>query len=242
MNRKQFILSKGATCDNWTWSWSFVNHQNKFVIFGAWDTEREEDRTVILREAWEYNETKKGLRKQAGYNQSIEHIEYINQGYDLYIFNMIYSESVDNENVAKIKDFDKNLEKRILKKEGSIWFADLEPKLFPNEISDEETYIEGAKYQVLVNAYERDPKARDACIKHFGTTCQGCGFDFEKVYGDIGKGFIHVHHIKPLHTLGENYELDPKKDLIPLCPNCHAMVHRKNPVMKVEQLRLFHLN
>ncbi|HHR1268011.1 TPA: hypothetical protein ACS61N_004571 [Klebsiella oxytoca] len=54
MNRKQFIQSRGATCRNWTWSWSFINHDDQLVIFGAWDVERDQERAVILREAWEY--------------------------------------------------------------------------------------------------------------------------------------------------------------------------------------------
>ncbi|MCO5784156.1 hypothetical protein [Citrobacter meridianamericanus] len=48
VNRKQFIQSRGATCRNWTWSWSFINHDEQFVIFGAWDTGREKERAVIL--------------------------------------------------------------------------------------------------------------------------------------------------------------------------------------------------
>ena len=54
-----------------------------------------------------------------------------------------------------------------------------------------------------------------------------CGFDFEKTYGEIGKGFIHVHHIVPVSEIGESYRVDYEKDLIPVCPNCHAMLHRK---------------
>ncbi|EMZ3563509.1 hypothetical protein ABDI75_005511 [Klebsiella pneumoniae] len=47
MNRKQFIQSRGATCRNWTWSWSFINHDDQLVIFGAWDVERDQERAVI---------------------------------------------------------------------------------------------------------------------------------------------------------------------------------------------------
>jgi 5-methylcytosine-specific restriction protein A len=42
------------------------------------------------------------------------------------------------------------------------------------------------------------------------------------------EGFIHVHHIKPLAKLGSNYKIDPIKDLRPVCPNCHAVLHRKD--------------
>ena len=43
---------------------------------------------------------------------------------------------------------------------------------------------------------------------------------------DFGKGFIHVHHLRPLHTIRKNYVVNYKNDLIPVCPNCHAMIHR----------------
>lgn len=62
--------------------------------------------------------------------------------------------------------------------------------------------------------------------------------NFEERYGLLGKEFIHVHHIIPVSELGENYALDPLTELVPLCPNCHAMVHRVDPPMPIEQLRL----
>ena len=64
-----------------------------------------------------------------------------------------------------------------------------------------------------------------------------CGFNFEDVYGDIGKEFIHVHHVKPLSEIGAKYEIDPIQDLCPICPNCHAMIHRENPSLTIDQLR-----
>jgi hypothetical protein len=97
----------------------------------------------------------------------------------------------------------------------------------PEEIRFSETVVEGAKKVIVVNAYERDGKARDSCIEAWGSNCVVCDFDFEKLYGAIGKGFIHVHHLVPLATIGKEYTLDPKKDLRPVCPNCHAMLHRK---------------
>ncbi len=87
--------------------------------------------------------------------------------------------------------------------------------------------IEGAKTKVTVNKYERNPITRQRCIEHYGYSCSICTFNFHQIYGDIGKNFIHVHHIKPLHEIRENYIVDPIKDLIPVCPNCHAMLHRK---------------
>ncbi|QPR27277.1 HNH endonuclease [Edwardsiella hoshinae] len=236
MNRKQFIQSHGATCRNWTWSWSFINHEQRMVIFGSWDSEREKERSVILREEWEYNSDNK---KQPGYTQAIEHIKYILQGYDLFTFNMIYAPHPDNPEIAVIKDFERRLEHRFLRKEGTVWYADFAANAFPDELPVSESYVEGAKKNITVNAYEREPEARRACINHHGTVCQCCGFDFEQHYGTHGKGFIHVHHIWPLSTLGDGYQIDPINDLVPLCPNCHAMVHRGNvdKPLSVEQLR-----
>lgn len=99
--------------------------------------------------------------------------------------------------------------------------------IFP-ESSIPADYYEGAVYQVTVNKYERSSIARQRCIEYNGTRCFVCGFDFENVYGELGKDFIHVHHIIPLNEIGKEYVVDYKKDLIPVCPNCHAMLHRTN--------------
>ncbi|WP_211222986.1 HNH endonuclease [Salinimicrobium terrae] len=96
---------------------------------------------------------------------------------------------------------------------------------------------EGAVHKVLVNKYERSKINRSICLQHFGSDCQVCGFNFKEKYGEIGEGYIHVHHIIPVSQLGNNYQVNPIKDLIPLCPNCHAMVHKKSPPMEVEELR-----
>ena len=61
--------------------------------------------------------------------------------------------------------------------------------------------------------------------------------NFEARYGKIGRDFIHVHHKRPLSSLKKQYKVDPKKDLVPVCPNCHAMLHRRTPPYDVEQLR-----
>ncbi len=103
--------------------------------------------------------------------------------------------------------------------------------------ADELYFREGAVKQVLINAYERNAKAREMCIKIHGLTCVCCGFDFKKAYGDIGYGFIHIHHIKPISEIGCGYIVNPEKDLCPVCPNCHAMIHRKSPPFTVEEIK-----
>ncbi len=113
-----------------------------------------------------------------------------------------------------------------------------EISLFPNEVANESTLEEGAVSQVTVNAYERNLQARAKCIEFHGHKCCVCGFDFEDQYGDIGKRFIHVHHLRELSTIRRSYVVDPINDLRPVCPNCHAMLHkRKNPAFTIEELK-----
>lgn len=105
---------------------------------------------------------------------------------------------------------------------------------FPDEVGK---FFEGRTKKVRVNTYERDQKARMKCISHYGCACQVCGMKFEEVYGKIGVGFIHVHHVNPLSMHSGERNVDPIKDLTPVCPNCHAMIHMSDPPFSVEELR-----
>lgn len=96
----------------------------------------------------------------------------------------------------------------------------------PEEILEPKRIWEGALKRVVVNRYERDPGARAECIAVYGTDCSVCGFNFGATYGERGEGFIHVHHLIPLATIGRRYKVDPIAHLRPVCPNCHAMLHR----------------
>lgn len=100
---------------------------------------------------------------------------------------------------------------------------------YADEVPPDTQYAEGAVMQVTVNRYERDQRARRAALKYHGYQCKVCDIDMSKVYGKIAEGFIHIHHLEPLHTLKERHHPDPKIDLIPVCPNCHAMLHRRDP-------------
>ena len=97
--------------------------------------------------------------------------------------------------------------------------------LLPGEVARPAAYIEGATRCVSVNAYERSREAIVECKARRGTRCIVCGFDFGAVYGAEFAGFIHVHHLRPLSEIGEQYEVDPVADLCPVCPNCHAIIH-----------------
>ena len=103
-------------------------------------------------------------------------------------------------------------------------------------LEDGEVYYEGSVTTVKVNKYERNQEARIKCIEIHGCQCKICGFDFEKVYGEAGKGLIHVHHVVPISSIKEQYQIDYEKDLIPVCPNCHAMIHRKKDPYTPEEI------
>ncbi|MCW5202629.1 HNH endonuclease [Desulfobulbus sp. US4] len=142
----------------------------------------------------------------------------------------------------KLERFAESIEKNINKKTfdgtGGIYIPSEEftDSQFPNEIP-KNGLLEGTFKRVTVNAYERNLKAREKCIKHYGAKCCVCEFDFENVYGELGAGFIHVHHLIEISTIGETYEVDPVEDLCPVCPNCHAMLHREKPAMLPEKLK-----
>ena len=104
-------------------------------------------------------------------------------------------------------------------------------------ITNSPTYTEGLRRLVSTYRYERDPQARNACIQHYGTQCDVCGFDFGEEFGAIGDGFIHVHHLTPISERDTEYIINPIKDLRPVCPNCHAMLHRRNPPYTVAELK-----
>mgnify|MGYP003587801494 CR=1 FL=1 len=110
---------------------------------------------------------------------------------------------------------------------------------FPEELPTniQVTITEGAKKTITVNSYERNSKARQLCINHYGTSCQVCNFDFGKVYGKIGKDFIHVHHLTKVADIGDEYEVNPINDLRPVCPNCHAMLHKNEPPFSISELK-----
>ena len=107
----------------------------------------------------------------------------------------------------------------------------------PEEVPSGSAYIEGSVQRILINRYERDPRAREACIRHYGTTCWLCKFDFKGKYGEVMAGFIHVHHLHLLSSLGADYEVDPIQDLRPVCPNCHAVLHRREPPYSLDEVR-----
>lgn len=236
MSRTEFMRSLGATCKNDNWSWSFIDDINKKIIFGAWEDLRSDDGKKVLILASSWRENVNG-HKKAGYTQSIDHIDKIlYEGYSLFTFSQTRHEKTTDNGAARIKYFEKKIVRKYLTKISGDWYAtDEDCYSFTPEIENE--YYEGEKRRRIATYYERDPKARKECIDKHGLSCAVCGFNFEKVYGNHGKNYIHVHHIVPLHTIGKRYKIDPIKDLIPLCANCHAMIHIGKEMKTVDKLK-----
>lgn len=104
------------------------------------------------------------------------------------------------------------------------------------EVFDETiTFQEGLKKIVEVKIYERSCRLRQIAIEHFTKdgeiSCDACNFNYRKFYGEIGEGYIEIHHIKPIFKY-ENEELNKTIDkalmnVVPVCSNCHRMIHRR---------------
>jgi len=126
--------------------------------------------------------------------------------------------------------------RKVLKKHES-YLGKIYTCIIPEEIEGDADIFEGAKKTITINSYERNREARTKCIEYYGPECVVCHFNFGAFYGDLGQGFIHVHHLVPLADIGSSYKIEPIKDLRPVCPNCHAMLHRVNPPMTIEELK-----
>ncbi|MGI8655250.1 MAG: HNH endonuclease [Pyrinomonadaceae bacterium] len=107
----------------------------------------------------------------------------------------------------------------------------------PEELNSAEVFVEGAARKITVNAYERNAEARSRCIACHGTRCVVCNFDFGASYGELLEGYIHVHHLRQLSDIGGEYEVDPIEDLRPVCPNCHAVIHRRKPPFSIDEVK-----
>ncbi len=139
-----------------------------------------------------------------------------------------YYEGVGNSKVIKRKEiYDRFVE-----------VADVSvEEIFPDEVVEDESFLEGKTRSVKINVYERNPIARQQCIDHYECKCFICEFDFEKVYGELGKFFIHVHHLIEISSIGSEYSINPITDLRPVCPNCHTMIHKRKPAYSIDEVK-----
>ncbi len=113
---------------------------------------------------------------------------------------------------------------------------DVQKDLFAGE--SEPARVEGTQLNIELTTYERDPLLRSVCIYHHGAKCAACGMEFGRTYGALAEGYIHVHHRRPLASVGEQHGVDPIADLVPLCPNCHAVAHMRDPPWTPEEIAI----
>jgi 5-methylcytosine-specific restriction enzyme A len=161
----------------------------------------------------------KGIFRDYSITEATDIMEQLDSDFDLVIQSLIrFNNQLDNN---------QSLEEVI------------EDDLDSEKAEDDSYYKDGAVKQYYGKRYERRPENRKKAIEHHGLSCVVCGFNFEKVYGERGKDFIEVHHVNPLRNIGEQIVIDPKEDLVPVCSNCHRMIHRrKDNVLTVNELRL----
>jgi hypothetical protein len=164
-------------------------------------------------------------------NAALGNFNYSNEAAGFYVGRDYAISARANENAAEIL--------RTLM--FPVW--DNEPPKEATQLSSQDAtgqkrcFREGSPRTVLLDRYERNRHARAACLAHYGTDCVVCGISFEDVYGELGLDFIHVHHIRSLSAIKQEYEVDPIQDLRPVCPNCHAMIHSRTPSMTIAELR-----
>lgn len=225
MNRKQFIESKGATCSNWNWSWSFVNHEDRVVIFGTWDYHAQPNSYLILADDWEFSG--KG-RRQAGYSQAVEHIALVREsGYALMTFTMYPSDKNENGyGREKIGSFDERLTLRTLKQVGSQYFAVELSAVADPQSDDTMDDLPGVDYsgigtddpgrfQTTKSNVKRDPRVRRKVAERAKDGCERGSCTDSRAY----PGFLDVHHILGIEAS------DRVWTCVALCPNCHREAH-----------------
>ena len=123
-----------------------------------------------------------------------------------------------------------------------LWFDFLQTEVkynpfVPQKEMLKDNYIEGAPHGIISTKYERNPFVKATCIAALGTACTICGFDFELTYGTLGTDYIHVHHLLPISAIEKDYQADPVKDFVPVCANCHAMIHKEKIPLPIDELK-----
>lgn len=156
-------------------------------------------------------------------------VEKLRIALDAYMMHIEYYENKRHTN----RKIEREIHSKFSEKIEEILDSKIDADLI-NELKKGNMYLEGGVEQVVINKYSRSSLARQECIEKFGALCCVCGFDFEKHYGELGKGFIHVHHLVPISSIRSMKEVT-YDDLRPVCPNCHAMLHKGK--LSIEELR-----
>ncbi|HPT72559.1 MAG TPA: HNH endonuclease [Candidatus Cloacimonadota bacterium] len=108
------------------------------------------------------------------------------------------------------------------------------------ESSDEEEEFPEGNVLYRIHKYrERNSKitlkAKSNAILQGKFYCEICGFSFPVTYGELGIGYIECHHTLPLSEYKDSISTSIK-DIALVCSNCHRMLHRRRPWLKISDL------
>ncbi|MFV0635704.1 HNH endonuclease [Mitsuokella sp. WILCCON 0060] len=224
------VLLKDCDLSFWKYKGATIPH-DLFWFFGVEDMERSTRREIVLTyQGHDYKAHLERERHQLGRVRIFWSTELQNKLAPL-------SQSTEKQSARFYHQDNTHYQLSFLHPEA-IAADDNELQETSNDQPDGKSIREGRKTYVYSTKYERSPKNRLAAIKIHGTKCMACGFDFEKVYGKQGKDFIEVHHVKPLHEVNGEMEINPETDLVCLCSNCHRMIHRDpHHTLSLEELK-----
>ena len=241
LSRRAFIEAQGATCRNWTWSWSFVNHVERFVIFGVWSDHEEDDEGLILGKDWA---TGPNGRRSPGFSEALTHVKLVSEdGYALLTFPQHAERNsegaIPTGKARSIAGFEPLLERRFLWETDDGWHSASAGRGHSTGRRGAlaATFEEGERVSIVARRVERSRGARAACLDYHGYACKVCDLSMADRYGPGADDRIHVHHLDELGLSEGARPVDPVTDLVPLCPNCHAAVHLKRPAHSLDEVR-----
>lgn len=216
----------------------YMNHESD-TKHGS--KEEIEDLSNTLRKLSLYEEipNPEKFRNPAGVGLKLGNLQYLDP--DESARGMKGASRLDKEVWEEYHDDPETLHKIALEIKASIDDSGSLAKLASADVEeDEESFPEGKFIYRIHRMRERNKKAveaaKRAALKDGNMHCSICGFDFEKQYGHRGAGYIEFHHIKPISEYAPNEETKPS-DLIPVCANCHRMLHRGKPWITPDELR-----
>lgn len=171
-----------------------------------------------------------------------QYIDYSHGGAGRWVFTIRHNELCLNGTPLRVDvtQFFRNFQ-GLIQKDTNMEFEECVDTYLASQ-SDEDNlndnYFEGGKKFAYRSFFERNPQLRKAAIKHHGTTCKVCGYNFETFFGEYGKNFIEVHHLKPINSLKDPTSINPITEMTVLCANCHRMIHKNQKnILSIEQLR-----
>lgn len=246
MTQTDLFTMLGAPLVNPRWSWGAVRKADGAVFLRIWEDRMQEHegcRYFQITHSRKYRDKP----NNNGDQERLRQVELVRKGAPCYLI-MCEAEDVaaSPRKIKRFTDGEVFPGGRTVELDGD-WWIELRPSVpvrhamiprsIPEEVPFGSVYREGSVQQILVNRYERDPKARAACVAHYGPACVVCGFNFADAYGPLAAGITHVHHLKPLAEVGDRYEVDPVADLRPVCPNCHAVIHQGGGCRSIDEVK-----